>query len=306
MEGQIMNNSEQVNAAEAKAEDAEATNTGALERGAGLPAHHRRWLEKRGSSLLPASWRVELPVFQGPLDLLLHLIRINEVEIVDIPVALICDQYHEYLGLMEDLDLDIAGEYIYEAAVLIQLKSRMLLPKQRDEEGQLLEDDPRDDLVRRLLEYRRLKEAAQTLAEVDSVRGGLWTREKVEIEPDPEEQGKVDLDQVSLFDLLKALNTVLERYDSEHPDPLVFQGEVFSVRDQIDYLLNRLNPGRPLDLVDELLGMSGRSEAIATFLAVLELARLNLVRLHQTASREILLYRTTREAVSHELETIAG
>ena len=109
------------------------------------------------SSALPESWRVDLPVFQGPLDLLLHLTRVNQVEITDIPVALICDQFHEYLSLMEELNLDIAGEYIYEAAMLIHLKSRMLLPRPSvDGEGEA--EDPREDLVRRLLEYRRLKE----------------------------------------------------------------------------------------------------------------------------------------------------
>ena len=94
--------------------------------------------------VLPESWRVHLPIFEGPLDLLLHLVKVNQVEITDIPVALICDQFHEYLRLMEELDLDVAGEYIYEAAQLIQLKSRMLLPRPRSEDGgRCREDDPR-------------------------------------------------------------------------------------------------------------------------------------------------------------------
>ena len=116
---------------------------------------------------LPESWRVRLPVFEGPLDLLLHLIRVNEVEITDIPVALICDQFHEYLNLMEVMNLDVAGDYIYMAAYLIHLKSKMLLPKPKTLEGKVIEEDPRRDLVERLLEYRKLKEAAQTLGEVD-------------------------------------------------------------------------------------------------------------------------------------------
>ena len=125
---------------------------------------------------LPESWRVRLPSFEGPLDLLLNLIKANEVEITDIPVALVCDQYHEYLHLMEALDLDIAGDYIYMAAYLIHLKSKMLLPRPKTLEGEVVDEDPREDLVQRLLEYRRLKEAAQTLAEVDSVRHGMWVR----------------------------------------------------------------------------------------------------------------------------------
>ena len=104
------------------------------------------------TATVPADWRVKLPVFEGPLDLLLHLVRINEVEITDIPVALICDQFQAYLGLMEELDLDIAAEYIYEAAFLIHLKSKLLLPTTKDEHGE--HQDPRADLVERLLEYR--------------------------------------------------------------------------------------------------------------------------------------------------------
>ena len=97
------------------------------------------------TSALPESWRVDLPVFQGPLDLLLHLIKVNEVDIGDIPVALICDQFHEYLHLMEELNLDVAGEYIYEAAMLIHLKSKLLLPRPGDEDES--GEDPREELV---------------------------------------------------------------------------------------------------------------------------------------------------------------
>ena len=115
-----------------------------------LLERHRR----KHKGLLPEAWSIKLPSFEGPLDLLLHLVRIDEVEISEIPVALICDQYHAYLELMEELDLDIAGDYIYEAALLIQLKARMLLPRPKVEEGEEPEDDPREELVRRLLEYR--------------------------------------------------------------------------------------------------------------------------------------------------------
>lgn len=255
-------------------------------------------------SLLPAEWRVELPVFEGPLDLLLHLVRVNEVEIGDIPVAKICDQFHEYLGLMEELNLDIAAEYIYEAALLIHLKSRMLLPRPRKEDGEPVED-PREELVQRLLEYQRLKEVAQSLAEVDSVRSGIWTRDAgppdLRGEEEPEE---VDLGEVSLFDLLSAFKGVLLRYDREHPPPFHMSRETFSVRGQVERLLGRLSPGRPYDLLEDLRSLSCRAEAISAFLAVLELARMNLVRLHQTGDREILLYRTTRDLAAGELEVV--
>lgn len=254
--------------------------------------------------ILPESWRVQLPIFEGPLDLLLHLIKINKVEITDIPVATICDQFHAYLGLMEELNLDIAGEYIYEAALLIHLKSKMLLPRPPKAEGEP-EEDPRQELVERLLEYRRLKEAAQSLAELDRVRMGIWTRRPQPLpKPDPEETGEIDLGEISLFDLLGALKQALVRYEREHPPPLQLTGEVYSVRGQFERLLGRLDAGRPFDLIDDLRTRSCRSEAIAAFLAVLELARLNLVRVHQTESGAILLYRTTRELGAQDMEAI--
>jgi segregation and condensation protein A len=252
---------------------------------------------------LPDSWRVHLPVFDGPLDLLLHLIKMNRVEITDIPVATICDQFHAYLELMEELNLDIAGEYIYEAALLIHLKSKLLLPRSQKAEGEP-EEDPRQELVERLLEYRRLKEVAQSLAEVDRLRMGIWTRKPQPLPAAPEEEQEVDLGEVSLFDLLGALKTALLRYEREHPPPLQLPLEAYSVRGQFDRLLGELDAGRPFDLIADLKGRSCRAEAIAAFLAVLELARLNLVRIHQTGGGDILLYRTTRELGEHEREAI--
>ena len=254
--------------------------------------------------LLPEAWRVHLPVFDGPLDLLLHLIKITKVEITDIPVATICDQFHAYLQLMEELNLDIAGEYIYEAALLIHLKSKLLLPRPAKAEGEP-EEDPRQELVERLLEYRRLKEAAQSLAELDRLRMGIWTRRPQPLpKPDPEEMEEIDLGEISLFDLLGALKGALLRYEREHPPPLQLTLEAFSVRSQFERLLGRLDAGRPFDLIDDLRTRSCRAEAIAAFLAVLELARLNLVRIHQAESGDILLYRTTRELGVHDMEAI--
>jgi segregation and condensation protein A len=262
--------------------------------------------DEDGGELLPPAWRVQLPVFEGPLDLLLHLIKLNKVEITDIPVAVICDQFHAYLQLMEELNLDIAGEYIYEAALLIHLKSKMLLPRPAVTAGEP-EEDPRQELVERLLEYRRLKEVAQSLAEVDRLRGGVWTRRPQPLPAvanDAEEA--VDLGEVSLFDLLSALRQTLKRYEREHPPPFQVRAEAFSVREQFDRLLGELDAGRPFDLVADLRRLSCRAEAIAAFLAVLELARLNLIRVHQTAGGEILVYRTTRELGAEEREAIGA
>lgn len=253
---------------------------------------------------LPEAWRVELPVFEGPLDLLLHLVKINELDITDIPIALICDQFHGYLHLMEELNLDIAAEYIYEAALLIHLKSRMLLPRPA-REGEEQGEDPRDELVQRLLEYRRMKDAAESLAEIDGLRLGLWTRPRQGLAGSDVEAG-IDLGEVSLYDLLGALRQVLVRFDHEHPPAWHIHRESFSVRGQFERLLERLRLDRPLDLLADLTDRSCRAEAVAAFLAVLELARLCLVRLHQTEGGELLLYRTRKELQQHELEAIRG
>lgn len=253
-------------------------------------------------SSLPDSWKVHLPVFDGPLDLLLHLVRINKVEIADIPVAVVCDQFHDYLQLMEELNLDIAADYVYEAALLIYLKSRLLLPRT----SSVLEEqeDPREDLVKRLLEFRRLKDAAQSLAEIHSVRRGIWTRpaQRPEIEADSSES--LDLGDVSLFDLLKSLQDVLKRYDYEHPEPFHIRGETYDVKREFERLLEKLNRGRPYDLLVDLRERSCRGEAVAVFLAVLELARLNLVRLHQTEAGDVVLYRTTKELLQADFEAV--
>ena len=160
--------------------------------------------------------------------------------------------------------------------------------------------------MQRLLEYQRLKEAAQTFAEVSNLRAGILTRDWQKPTAPVEEEEELDVGDVSLFDLLKAFQRVLERFDREHPEPLVLQGESYSVREQIHRLLARLLPGRSIELADDLLSLSSRGEAIAAFLAILEMCRMQLVRLHLTDAGEVLVFRTTREPDAAELETVVG
>ncbi len=255
--------------------------------------------------LLPESWRIELPVFEGPLDLLLHLVRANEVDLLDIPVAKICDQFHAYLGLMEEMDLDIAGEYIYEAALLIHLKSRLVLP--RDEGATNAAADPRHELVNRLLEYQRFKEAARSLAEVHTLRQGVWSRPAGDLaQLGRDEDAGVSLEEVSLHDLVLALKDTLERYRREHPPAHVIHGEAWSVRDQIRRLLSLVSRAQAFDLVRDLRERSCRAEAIATFLAVLELLRLGAVRLSLAGGSDLVLFRTKNELDHEALEAIGG
>jgi len=216
---------------------------------------------------------VAIAAFNGPLDLLLHLIRVNEVSITDIPIAEITEQYTAYLDAMRELDLDVASEYVALAAELIYIKSKMLLPRAPGEEAV----DPRADLAQRLLEYEKFKRSAETLHAIDTLRGGIWARP--EIEP-PKADGEETL-EVSLFDIIEAFRGVTERFRLAHPPAIAIHHLRFSVAEKMIELLERLDAARALPLLDFLGQMRYRAEAVTAFLACLELIRLGVVRAFQ-------------------------
>jgi segregation and condensation protein A len=160
-------------------------------------------------------YRVTLEIFEGPLDLLLHLIRENEIDIYDIPIAKVTEQYLAYLSLMESLDLDIAGEWLVMAATLLEIKSRMLLPEDKveDEDAQEEKLDPRLELVERLIEYEKFKGAADILKEKETERSRMFARGAVEVEFDL--RPKFDLENITAVDLLGALQRILEDVGDE-------------------------------------------------------------------------------------------
>jgi segregation and condensation protein A len=239
-----------------------------------------------------AAYRVTLPSFEGPLDLLLHLIRKHEIDIYDIPIVLVTDQYNRYLEAMEELDLEIAADFIYMAALLIHIKSRMLLPRQVDESGEPVED-PRQELVEKLLEYQRYKAVAETFAETDVVRMGIWTRPPA-ARPDSE-PGELDMSEVSLFDLLDAFSTALRRYRHSHPESIELRRLVHKVSDKMRDLVEELKVRNPMRLLWYLEGRD-RGELVAIFLGVLELVRLGAITLRQPGScEEIVVHRTEKE-----------
>jgi len=227
---------------------------------------------------------VHLAEFDGPLDLLLHLIRKNEVDLKNLPVAEICRQYHEYLMLMQELDLEVAAEFLYVESLLVHIKSQMVLPRAATEGGP--QEDPREELVRRLLEYRKYKAAAETLHEIEVQRLGVWARPTVKPEAaepaegeaaEPEEE--TDLSDVSLFDLLGFFKTVLERYKAAHPKAMEIQHPAFTIRQKMEEMLARVRSGSGAAALSDIFqSLSGRAEVIATFLAVLELLRMGMVR----------------------------
>jgi segregation and condensation protein A len=228
---------------------------------------------------------VAIAAFNGPLDLLLHLIRVNEVSITDIPIAEITEQYTAFLDTMRELDLDVASEYVAMAAELIYIKSKMLLPRAPGEP----ETDPRADLAQRLLEYEKFKRSAETLHAIDTLRGGLWPRPEVEI---PRAEGDETL-EVSLFDLIETFRRVTENYRLAHPPALAIHHLRFSVRDKMIELLERLDERRTMPLLEFLGQMRYRAEAVTAFLACLELIRLGVVRAFQArAFAEIHASRT--------------
>jgi len=216
------------------------------------------------------AYRVHLQSFEGPLDLLLHLVRINEVDISDIPIAQITDQYNGYLEMMRELDLEIAGEYLVMAATLMHIKSRMLLPAEPEAEGEEEVDDPRDELARQLVEYQRFKQAAENLQAIESSRSLVWTRDDV-----PDEFEGEELLAVDMFDLLRAFRGLLGRLGEEAR--LRLTRDTVSVADKIAWLTEQLRLRPSVDLLDLLRDLPTRIDRIATFLAVLEMVRLRMI-----------------------------
>ena len=238
-------------------------------------------------------YRVRLELFEGPLDLLLHLIKRNEVDVRELPVAQITEQYLGYLELMRDLNLDIAGEYLVMAATLTLIKSRMLLPTAEPEEGE--EADPRADLVRQLLEYQRFREAAESLAERPLLRRDTFTREPSTegLPPEPEGAPRV---RVTLWELMEAFRAVLKRAE---PDPVhQVEGEAISLRSRIDGLLATLGVARQVTFESLFGEQPTRGYVIVTFLAVLELMKQHVIEALQDESLGPIVITLTVDDVS--------
>lgn len=232
------------------------------------------------------AYKVTLPSFHGPLDLLLHLLKKNELDIYDIPIVTITEQYNAYLDAMEELDLEVAADYIYMAAVLIHIKSKMLLPR---DEGAGEIEDPRQELVDRLLQYQRFRAVAESFAEIDILRMGIWSRPHTRPESDGSE---IDMSEVSLFDLIDAFRNALTRFKLNHPEAIELQRMIHKVSDKMSELYVKLEENSPIHLQWFLEGR-GREELIAVFLGMLELVRLGAISMQQSDNfAEILVSKT--------------
>lgn len=247
-------------------------------------------------------YRVELQQFEGPMDLLLFFIKRDEIDIYDIPIAQIADEYLAYVRVMEEIDLDGVGDFIYMAALLINIKARMLLPSQEaDEEGDAV--DPRRELVERLLEYVRFKEAADQLSTRRERRREHFVRGDASADRERvQEDHEVEVD-ASVFELVEALGRVLEAEEEDDEEPVHEVEPVeHTVEEQQRYVIRRLQQESQVSFQELIRGRS-RGFVIATFLALLELARQHHLRLHVEAQASNFRVEARQETSLQEEES---
>lgn len=229
---------------------------------------------------METDYKVKLEIFEGPLDLLLYLIKRDELDIYEISLERITRQYLEYLQAFKELNIDVAGEFVVMAANLIYLKSRSLLPVDQqppDEEAE--EDDPRWDLIRQLIEYKKFKEAAAQLQVRQLEQEGMFVRPANG--GDAFATAPLRLGEVGIFQLINAFQNVLKRVDAREDLQEIF-GEHYTVSDKIEWILRRVGDGVPLRFSELFASMASRVEIVVTFLAMLELIRLRQIRATQS------------------------
>jgi len=215
------------------------------------------------------AYKVHLPIFEGPLDLLLHLIKTNEIDIYDIPISVITDQYLEYLGLMKEVNIDVAADYLVMAATLAYIKSKMLVPAPEDSSEDNDEEDPREELVQRLLNYQRFKKAAEALSNHEILGRDIFPRSESDL---AEGEGEDEIDEASLFDLMEALRGVLTKIEGKE-QILDFTKEKIVLKDKMVEILERLAGIEYILFEDLFVSTKSRIEIIFTFVAMLELIR---------------------------------
>lgn len=227
-------------------------------------------------------YKVKIDSFEGPLDLLLHLIQQLEIDIYDIPAAEITNQYLMYVNTMQQLELDVASEYLVMAATLIAMKSRSLLPDhESDEEDFMHEEDPREELARRLLEYKRYKEAAEKLHELEEERAKVHSRPPADKLFESNAEGPL---HVSIFDMLGAFQKMTRRKKLAVPPKATVRREELSVEKRMHTLKEKLRSAQSPILFDDLFDSHERDELVISFLAVLELMKQNEIVVSQNGN----------------------
>ena len=218
-------------------------------------------------------YHIELDVFEGPMDLLFHLIKKNEVDIYDIPIAVIADQYLEYIEMMKAMNIDLAGDFLVMASTLMQIKSKMLLPRHFDEDD---EEDPRMEIVRPLFEYLQLKEAAETISTRPLLGDSVFARS-----PEPlDDLGKgEEVIMVGLFELIDAFSRILD--NARESDLVTVTAETVSVKERIGQIADFLEDNQTATFVELLDQDYTRSDVVVTFLALLEMTKLGIIKIAQ-------------------------
>jgi segregation and condensation protein A len=229
---------------------------------------------------MEGDYKVKLEVFEGPLDLLLYLIRKDEVDIYAVSIERITSQYLEYLETFRMLDLEIAGEFVVMAANLIYIKSRSLLPvHQQPPDEETEEEDPRWDLIRQLIEYKKFKDAAFQLHHRELMQEGLIVR--VPEKPEFENSEALLKSEVGIFDLINAFQKVLKKIELKRADLREIFEESFTVSDKIDFIMRTVQGNKPVTFFDLFATAASRTEIAVTFLALLELIRMSQIRVFQ-------------------------
>jgi segregation and condensation protein A len=229
-------------------------------------------------------YEIKLDIFEGPLDLLLYLIKKNEIDIYDIPMALITRQYLEYIEMLGSLNLDLAGEFLILAATLIHIKSRLLLPVEEDPSAEE-EEDPRAELVRQLLDYQAFKEAALQLDSRPVLERDVFTRSCPAAEPDDTVSPGVFV-EMDVFDLVKAFQQIMARLDKT--ERIEIDAEEMSLADRINEIMDRLMEHKHLTFTDLIGERTDRRWVLYTFLALLELMKLRMIRAYQSESYGVI------------------
>ncbi|MBV9644322.1 MAG: segregation/condensation protein A [Verrucomicrobia bacterium] len=230
---------------------------------------------------MQTDYKVKLEVFEGPLDLLLYLIKKDEVNIYEVSIERITTQYLAYLETFRMLDLEIAGEFVLMAANLIYIKSRSLLPiHQQPPDEETEEEDPRWDLIRQLIEYKKFKDAAFQLHQMELLQEGLIVR--VPARPVFADSGTLLKSEVGIFDLINAFQKVLRKIESKREDLREIFEESFTVSDKIDFIMRTIPGKKSVTFSDLFASAASRTEIAVTFLALLELIRMNQIRVFQT------------------------
>jgi segregation and condensation protein A len=267
---------------ESTAEPAEtpAESTDAPESAPAEPAAAEKSLVPEGveSSLPSDAPRIQLQEFDGPLDLLLYLIRRDKIDVHDLPIAPITHRYMEYLELMQELNLDVAGEFMVMAATLIHIKSKLLVPVDPTEsEGAEEVEDLREQLMQRLLEFQRYKEAAGILHQKAEIRQATWTRPETAV-PQFDDGGEEML-EAGLFDLISAFKELLERRKTLLSHEVADEGK--SIDQRMDELMELIREGESVEFIEVFATQQTKGDMIVTFLALLELIRLKRVKVYQ-------------------------